>query len=56
MMPVLPRWLNSESAVLAHFKSSGDTRLTYRVPEIEIGYTIVEDDMTVRLEDVVVMG
>ena len=25
MMPVLPRWLNSESAILAHFKSSGDT-------------------------------
>ena len=27
-------------------------RLTYRIPEIEIGYTIVEDDKTVSLEDV----
>lgn len=27
-------------------------RLTYRIPEIEIGYTIVEDDMIVSLEDV----
>lgn len=27
-------------------------RITYRIPEIEIGYTIIEDDMTVRLEDV----
>ena len=31
-------------------------RLTYRTPEIEIGYTIVEDDRTVLLEDAVVMG
>ena len=28
------------------------TRLTRHVPEIEIGYTIVEDDKTVSLEDV----
>ena len=28
-------------------------RLTYRIPEIEIGYTIIEDDKMVRLEEVV---
>ena len=27
-------------------------RLTYRIPEIEIGYAIVEDDKAVSLEDV----
>ena len=31
-------------------------RLTYRIPEVEVGYTIIEDDMTVILEDVARMG
>lgn len=31
-------------------------RLTYLIPEIEVGYTIIEDDRTVRLEDVLMIG
>ena len=31
-------------------------RLTYRIPEIEVGYIIIEDDRTVRLEDVLAIG
>ena len=30
MMPALSRWLNSELAILAHFKSSVDTKECYR--------------------------